>query len=222
MNMELLICEGPCNKFLSIIRNVTLWKVFISLPIFQIENQNMHQGKIHLMMNLIPQPACGISIKMKVSYMLIFLNLATAATMIERIVHFINLPGTELQSSRDKLVPTFIFSIMTDTEFGRKSDNKRRALSKATWYIYINDTDPFLWLPNCSRNSGSSSTFDETNKNVLLFVFCFQMTLIQSTFHIWLVTLVTSERLLDWARPQSSYGGDYSGRPGHALWSACH
>lgn len=145
------------------------------------------------------QPACGISIKMKVSYMLICLNFANAATMIERIIHFINLPGTELQSSRDKLVPTFIFSIMSDTEFGRKSDNKRKALSKATWYIYIDDTDPFWWLPDCSRNSGSSSTFDGTNKNVLLFV-CFLFSDdINSKYlpHLISYPLVTSERLLD-------------------------
>lgn len=97
-------------------------------------------------------------------------------------------------------MPTFIFAAVTDIEF-------ERALSQATWYVHIKDRHPFLWLPSCSHDSGSSSKFNKAGTFFKLVFFFFRQYELKvlSTSGVE-VPLSQPMRSLDQRRTQSSSG----------------
>lgn len=82
---------------------------------------------------------------------------------MERTAHFIHLPWTEFQVSRDQHALTFISAAVkgSTTTKGSEQGSITRSHSRQTKAL-------FLWLSNCSHHSGSSSTFNEMNAGVSL------------------------------------------------------
>lgn len=82
---------------------------------------------------------------------------------MERTAHFIHLPWTEFQVSRDQHALTFISAAVkgSTTTKGSEQGSIMRSHSRQTKAL-------FLWLSNCSHHSGSSSTFNEMNAVVSL------------------------------------------------------